>query len=391
MREASTFQEKEKSEKEPPPKRGVSRREFMKAAGGAGLLAALMNGKVEAAVSLLEKATGVDKEKGRGPEISFEIFYSAHKTAKDVEGFDEKVRDADIVIPEAFGWNPWQLIFYRAVADGARSPEEMIRYAKEKKGIDISKTADVAIPKALYESKKFITFIDIPSHHSLVKKIDAAKLEQPLDLRQDLDMLLKKVKNMVESYADLQKERENYMLSELAEFVEKLRDNPSQFPELAKKGKIKILLFLGSDHTRIYHGLKSTPEDASRWFKEKPYIFGSYVNEAIRRHLMGKEIDDSAAVRLLFHGMIEPLLFKKLEKVTDDSVKILVFLRHLVDVFSIEEIKGIFDESRNTGLPGVSFRQIFHHKLYEKGVVIPRSTLEFEEVFNKLATKGHSK
>src|SRR3989344_1149570 len=74
-----------------------------------------------------EQLFGEEWRKEGLPEIKLKIFYSAHDTADDLVGFQDKFERTDIYFPEGDGWSEGLLDVYWSVVSGQAKPEEALK------------------------------------------------------------------------------------------------------------------------------------------------------------------------------------------------------------------------------------------------------------------------
>ena len=106
----------------------ISRRNFLK--GTVGLFGLLIAGKTEAAADLLRKAAESEDKKKGSLHVRFDIFFSAHHTAKDLEKLPEKIRAVDVYVPEFVGWGEKELKEFKTISSGMMKPEEYLKKMK---------------------------------------------------------------------------------------------------------------------------------------------------------------------------------------------------------------------------------------------------------------------
>lgn len=386
-----------------PEAEGFSRREILKMA--AGLAAAIFAEKAGAALKIIEKATGIQETEKAAPKIHFEVFFSYHKTAEDIRGFEARLKDADVFIPEGVGRNEEHKAAMEDISSGRRSLEDLVREAL-KKSAEKRKNSDGPLPsfeyvlenfrrthggkvlEALYGSRKLVFILDLPEDHPLtpyqaqtLESLSRIKIN-PLD---DFGKILQDHKRQVKSFADAQKAREAYFLSQLQDLKERLQKDPDEFPELKGKKEIRVLILFGSMHTKIYHHLKLSGEEVTRTFSGKeldaPYVFGSHATDILRQSYFDKEVSDELAARSLFSSFLKLFLYANVSRPPSDSRLAGLLEKSIVNEFSLEEITAIFDGAREAAdYPAQTFFTLMRQKLMEKGVNIPESNEELEEM-----------
>lgn len=363
------------------PDRGdeIPRREFLKMAG-ASFAAAILAGNAKEALALIEKASEI-KESGE-PKISFDIFYSFHDTAKDAKGLAEQIKKSDIYMPELFGWDEQYLNNTKAIAEGKMTPDELMW--KQLRGFDseYQYSFDYAEARALYKSGKYITYIDVPRNHPLFDRgADAREKLGRIDLTNNFPELVASFNENVKHWADIQKEREMHILSELRKFADAIKDG--NIPELKGKKEIKILIALGAMHTGVYHELARAEEETSRKFHTMPLVFGKFASELARRFMFDKDANETLAAQALFGAVFSALVHQRSDKSIRGSYEVSLIERKVVPQFSVDEIKKIFTEARAAEDSQKKFLDAFHKKLKEKGIRLPSSEKELNEFLER--------
>lgn len=315
----------------------------------------------------LEKITRTERKSGE-PEISVDIFHSLHETAEDIESLEEQLADADIYVPEVFGWSSVDSGQYVAIAEGRKSPDEIIR------SLEIT-TPDMYPPhdtrkkefEVLYNSHKPIIIIDVPIDHPLKAKFD--RLDQSLSLGGNFETDLESYKQFLETLAKLQKEREEFILSQ---FKEKIKEVIQATPSLHEKDKVKVLMSLGSIHTVIGHTFKKEGVETKTRFNSMPYFF-NFENEVIRRFMFGKEVNNELMAKALLESEIYGHFQLSPE---ENSMHVQQVLRKVVDSFSLDEIKRTMEKLKEDSDPTDLFIAIARGKEFD-----PELKDKFEKLF----------
>ncbi|MFY9462268.1 MAG: hypothetical protein WAP51_03655 [Candidatus Sungiibacteriota bacterium] len=358
-----------------------SRREFLKTAG-TGLFAALAAGNAKEALALVEKAGGAGKEHKAGePKVSFDIFYSAHETREDAKGLAERFRKADIYVPEANGWTEMWRRDMNAVSQGTLTPELFFR----KRGVDpknVLFSFDFAEIEMLYGSKKPVVFVDLPESHPLYRRTQETKQEiNRFNLTKGFPEMLKKFTSDLKRFADVQVERERYMLQELKRLTERIQKGEA--PEFKGKKDAKLLLFLGAAHTKIYHELKKSGAEAGRGFVTMPYVFGEFASEMFRRQMFGKPVNDELAARAVGGLFFRAVVINYAGYLRQDSHKLALLERKVVSRFSFNDIKSVFDRAQKSADTMGALALGFSEKFDEKKIKIPADEKELDEFLQK--------
>lgn len=307
------------------------------------------------------------KTKEKEPRISYHVFYGSHRTAKDLEKFDEAFEKADVYIPELFGWNNKDLWIFNKVSQG-------------KLCFDVASMIYFAFPgsfrfkelQTIEGSRKPILFVDTPERHQLfdLKKESLRLYRESIgSFKQgEFQSSLQKMREHIITWADFISKREEVIRENLQE---KIKDLIKERPELREKEEIKVLLRLGAAHTGIYHRLK----------KEEPLTFQQFtslsktfliLDEVLRKIMLAK--DKRIDKDILAGGIIQEIISGPLERLTDDSNKLIVVGRKICSKLNLKDIKGISKElSENPERTIVDC-------LESHGIKIPKTEEEMDEM-----------
>lgn len=354
----------------------LDRREFLK--GAAAMLgAALVAGNAAEAASLLEKAANPEEAKEKEPKLSFEFFFSSHVTGADKRGVAEKVKGADVFVPEGVGWNEEARTLYQAVADGTTSPSEVAaQYGLREDPASGGERSFLATLRGIHNTKVRVEFLDPPQGDPLTDKMfEAQEKFGEIDLlNKDFPQLVEEFKERVREYSHIQVVREEYILKKLGALAADIRGGKR--PELKGKQNVRFLLAFGAVHTMLSHELSGKGEDAKTSFERVPYIFG-YESEMMRRFMLGKEVVDELATRAFAERIALPLIFGRLPGF--ESQPKIAFGRKVFGKFSQDELKGLFEKLRTEQFDLWRSPEIIKKELQAKGVEFPLTREELQK------------
>jgi len=319
------------------------------------------------------------------PKIQFDILYARHGTKEDREELPDRLKDADVYIPEFFEWTGSVLKMYRDHSAGKG------RLFKGPPGLELNFALGLnpAVKeelRILYNSHKPIGMIDMkPSYSPFLSEWDSIKqsrAERYAKPRGSFPQRLDLIRQSLESEARFQNKREKYMISQLRPTMQELIKT---YPSLKDKSEIKVLLSLGSAHTFVYHNLKRDSQETTRTFSRMPEVYG-FETEALRRFIFGREVDDDLVSKVFLEGVFLKThdLGRNIGNVGDSS-KIEKYVRKLIPQFSFEETKEIFERLKQ----GEKAKQIFDIKFAEKGIRLPQSERELDEFLAKPTPKNN--
>ncbi len=321
------------------------------------------------------------------PEIDIDIFYAPHLTPEDDKELVARFDRADIFIPENIRWTQEAFKILNDVSYGKRSVEDAGMKFYDQRGL--------ALLELFANSHKPIIFIDLPSNHPLLQERDdrdsssLVSVLGPLNSNDSFTSLIDREKSLIVEQDTFQEKREEYMLAQLPKAVQRtVRENPS----LRAKKKLQVLLQLGPVHTPIFHALRRTGQEVTRYFTSSPFIYNFHA-EAVRRHRFNREVDDTLVARVWLENFTGGMFISGDFDLTQNTTKSVQFQRKLIDQFSFEEIEDIFNklspitrESASTGIQREKVNErihevqaIFRERLREKGVQLPQSEVELDE------------
>ena len=278
-----------------------------------------------------EKSVG-----GRGTTVN--IFYSPHRSAEDMDGLADQFQKCDIYFPETFGWSPEYLNTLRKLSDGEVTPEMVLQEYGDRNPFYYAR--DENFFNIIYKSKKPIAFLDIPKSHSLVKREKENKVPE-IHFGSNFDQVLDSVREYIKKAADIQKEREAYILAQLRPQIQELLKTHQT---LREKQEINTLISIGIAHTSLYRYLRKDYQTIVK-FGKKP-MAARYEEEALSKHMSNENLEDDLIVRIV----AERILSKEHKKLfyTNDSLKDAMGSRRLISKFSFDELREMFEGAHDS-------------------------------------------
>ncbi len=304
--------------------------------------------------------------------VRYDIYFSPHGNLGDFQDLFQRIKGADVYVPEVFGWSQEYLGIYEDVSAGRKTPEQAI---KEKQVEDAEMNPLLLEElRAVHNSNKPIFFIDLPED-----EVPRGKNRIALAAR-SFDGLLDNVQHYLEEESRLNIRREQQMVEQLGVKVgEVLEANP----ELKSKDDVKVLISLGSVHTGVYRQLKDNGEKVEREFNSMPHMY-SFSDEGVRSYMNDKPVSRELAARILLETVFGDVFQPELEKASEDNTKIDLFKRKVASQFSLDEIGGIFHLLTYTDwnyFKG-SFEGYMNYQMETKGLKMPKSEQELDEIVN---------
>ena len=307
---------------------------------------------------------GVEK-KEREPKISYHFFYSCHGTAKDIEKLEKAFQKADIYVPEAVDWEPWMLSIYQDLSQGRENLGQMRSFFTANPFV--LRTCEI-----IYNSKKPILFAEPPSTDVELNKIfnELMLSNKEAAVMFGVGMFpwfLQRLRASVLTEAEYILKREEKIKENLKKQIKEFLQENSEY---AKKENLKVLISLGTAHTKIYQDLRKKEPYVSREFGIMPAVYPSRY-EAVRRVMFGKEVNDELLARSFVE---ERLLFPKLRGLTDDSNKLFRALRKLSSQLTLKDVEQISKDYVQS--PGTDILAEFR----KFNIEIPKSKEELDEL-----------
>lgn len=275
------------------------------------------------------------------PPVSVDIFYSPHVSPEDREGLANKFENADIYIPEAYGWSKRTLSMYRNVSMGNIDPKKALRKLGilEKHPFYSVLSSDLSM---IYSSKKPIGFIDASKDNPLFKQYRSLFSQYNVNpFESSFEDLVVSCRNGCKIFGEFEKARDDYMLSRFRPTILEVIDKN---PKLKSKDKLNVLLFLGSGNTPVFHNLKREGLfDVSRTMKGKQF---GLRDEIQRRAMFGKEVDDTLIAQAVAEILFEPVFERSriYDLIANDYQKTTILKRKLFSTFSLDEVRSLVEE-----------------------------------------------
>jgi|GEM_PF-5262152 len=230
--------------------------------------------------------------------ISIEIFYTAHVSARDFNGLAEKLRDADIFIPDALGWSDAFLARLQTIASGVLSPHELMEeYHLSENNYD-QYYALLGWLRALYKSYVTVMMADMPNGHPVAKgfyhlfNIGLSNMKK--------SEKYKRFRHHLITHAKMQKFREEYIIRNVRALIQRLEDEHAG-------AHYSVVMMFGALHSHLYHALKKESATVTRVYTAMPYVF-DYLQEARRRVMLGKEVGHQLVARAIAQFYLEAFI-----------------------------------------------------------------------------------
>ncbi len=236
-----------------------------------------------------------DKRVGES-EIELNIVKNRHRSSEETKGMEDQFKKADIYIPEVFGWTQDYLNDLRRLSSGDVTPDEILKKMGEKNPLYYAR--DESLFNLIHRTNKYITIIDVPENHPLVRREEEIKFPK-LKFGTDFGQSLNSVRECIKEFAAMQQEREAYMLAQLRPQIQELINTHR---ELRKKQNINVLMSVGVAHLQLSHKLKNQYK-TTKEFSTTPSLF-LYKEMAIIKYMFGLPVEDELIARIIAEQLL---------------------------------------------------------------------------------------
>lgn len=313
-------------------------------------------------------APELKENKETEPKITVDFFYSYHGTDEDYSHLPEALKNADVYVPEAFGWAKGDEKVLNAISQGEA---EIPPYPE-------------AELLALYNLKIPVILVDTPEGHPSNEKFNNT-VDEELDaynyfLGGQFDGAMEQLKATLPEQASAIIDRENFIANELKKEIKMLTQ---KFPQLKDKKNIRVLVSLGALHTSLYKKLKPELQSSKMILGRETLVF-SINNEIVRRLIRNPKevISDNLCARSLIEGLITHFINSR--GLTKDANKLTWASRKLSTNLSTDQIRS-FSETIGESSGEMKYgdlQDLVIKKLEEMGVKIPTTEEEIDKLIN---------
>ncbi len=317
-----------------------------------------------------QKLFGKEWKKEGLPDVRVDIFYSTHATKEDAVSLKELFEKSDVYIPEEVFWTKQLLEIMQKVSMGEVEPKralKLIGYTPKHRFYDFALNNF----EMIFNSRKPITFADIPLNHPWVKKRrkwEEEKLEiQGKTFEAYLDML----GNHLQNFSSLQKERDEFIISQLPLKIKEILETN---PELKEKEGLDVLMSLGSQHTGVFHELSEMSTDVKRTFHPMPHYY-NFGTEVMRYYRFGKRPSGEVLARAFLEAVFDEMILYKVLAFSKSTNNKYLFLRKFINQFSFNDAKTIFESVQQ----GRDINEITVEEILKHNAFIPNNDKGLEE------------
>ncbi|MBI4272880.1 hypothetical protein HY621_03440 [Candidatus Uhrbacteria bacterium] len=263
---------------------------------------AMRQGRIAEVAEFFRRSLFSSKERKNQkiPNVEIDIYFGSHATEQDARNWQNKIKDADVIIHELLGVSDKDMKTLQDLSDGRIKPEDLIYDDSDDKYYN---EYALALSRMLYKSGKRIVGIDIPDRHPILKRIDRNKEDE-----QTLYSLLfsipylkyaTKLKKYIQEKGNLQRQREEYIVRRFRKVI-----NPYIQSQQERK-PVRIFMFHGAMHTWMYHRFKRSGFSVQRSMKGRTdYMYGRLRNELERKARFNVKITKRDIARQIFSDIV---------------------------------------------------------------------------------------
>jgi len=277
---------------------------------------------------VLRERTGI-------PPIAPTVLLAPHVYKEDAALVAANIKNADVYVPELYGWEAQDIDTFQRVSAGQMTPQE----AEPTTIMPFGQ----GIHGAIYNSHVPVMIVDAPveeQHRFMYKDTDSETFFQPT-WEETVTAVEENMRRFVW--------RENYMLNHLEpQLQQTMKDNPTLI-ETAKQRPLRVLFSIGTDHVSFARRLAAQQQSLNQ---PGPQIVqadpGLYEQSSFAQALAQFEKDGTVPEELAAHVILEKTAARLQTRPPEEMQKILKLL-------TPAEIKGMFERAvklshGNTGM-----------------------------------------
>ncbi len=354
---------------------------------------ALRQGRIADVAEFFRRSLSPSKEQSnqKVPNVEIDIHFGSHATEQDVKNWQNKIKDADVVIHELLGYSDRDMRILQGLSDGRIKPDDLIYNNPEDESAGKYDEYANALSRIIYKSGKKIVGIDIPDGHPILKRIDRSmeniEILYSLLFSIPYQKYAMKFKKLMREQGDIQRQREEYIVRRFRKAVE-------PYIQQQQGGKpVRIFMFFGVVHTWVYHRFKRLGFSVQRSMEGRTdYLYGNLTNELERKARFNVKITKRDMTRKVFFDILRAVYIEILDHFGFALARYVdIFVRLAAEKFSDTEIENLYNEIRSEvlllGIHNVSdvysdkiffsrAREIIDHALAAKGASFPTSQSE---------------
>jgi hypothetical protein len=277
------------------------------------------------------------------PQLELEFYFAPHGIAEDMEGIISKIKDADILFYEDYTRSAESIQNYNiASKNPSMKLERLIKTSKTDEDLPLKGSPAEPLVRGLYKTSVEAATMDIGKteyERAIGLKLDEL-LDGPRYAGIDYETTLSMLRDDYAEITRLQNEREDIMVGNFEEEVDKIL---ARRLDLADKKSLKILVSMGSYHTRLEHLFKRQGMKTEHTFSSpSPYIY-NYVTQLERALAFDKEPSHELLQRAFTQILLENAMDEtnKEEKIKADDLS--QYERRIVASLHPETMEAIYE------------------------------------------------
>lgn len=309
------------------------------------------------------------------PAIIVEFFLTPHYFKEDIAEIDEPFKQADVFISENVGWREENVTALNLLAKGELDLNDFPQ--PQNKRVD----AGTRLRELIANSNKPILMVDLPDKNPILYfnrrlRKDNIEIDRAF-YGGRFEEAINKLRISIEVSAAVNRERELMVSRQIKALLPKLKQ---KFPELKDKKELRILVFLGSNHSGVADLLAAAAPKLKIIKNFGGYTgndsLGGEIEKKIKSGAEHPALDDLTCARIIIAGDIAFLTTKNIK----DHRKCAMVGRFFAERLSLEQIRKISEQVGEV-LPSEQVSQLTR-SLAEVGVVIPKNIEESEKILN---------
>lgn len=305
-----------------------------------------------------------EQKKVENSKIHFHFAFTPHGSWEEQEPFAERIKDADVLVPELMGWQKADQQILQYVSDGTFSPEKAEEVYREyfrlqghqPKPEDWIKIRGLV--QAVAGTKKLIFYADLPSSDTTEALIhEALHTDQGHDLLKqgNLKDAIAAQRTYLQKFAAGQKMREQHIVEQLTVQLPKFLQADGRF---RSKAEVRTLVSLGTAHSGITKKMPTGRQEISRSFPGSFHLF-PIMEAAARAMDHGKDVPDEEIARVLIAPFITARIrIPEQPHTLRDTIGSLIARR-----LSLQDIRELTDQAAAMQKPPTEFQ--FKAMLYQ--------------------------
>ncbi len=309
-----------------------------------------------------DQAHELRETRDKSPDFSLEILYGPHGDEKDAEVFADRIKQADIFIPEFGGYPDFTRLTFQKVSNGTMTPKQAIDFLG-RENITFDKHLEREL-EILYQSGIGVALLDRHEDDRINRELCDTSDQRDriyqdiISGKAEVNELRQSLRSNLSRFAGAQRTREKHISRNMRGTLQDLIED---FPNLRNRDNVKVVMALGYGHTEVYRDVRKQGIDAKKKLSA-PVLSFDYHGEVIRRFIFGKEVNQELIDKVIleiisYHSHLMDKIPALKGKTTEQTT------RKAIDSFSPGEFARLFN-GENT--PIQEFEKILNQKGFLK-------------------------